>query len=616
MHATISRLPNFARTAQGMADGGIAGQDPCQNPDCASFGVPHPNCQCYAFGGVVQGYADGTPDQPVVDMTPQAPNININVGQPQTLPDPTFGQFMQMQQPPPAVVTPPAPAPNPWEQVSVDPYKQPPPVDTTPQATLAPAMYMDPNAPFRKPDQVEPDRKAFDQRDSQMALLGRQLAEEGNAARVLSNKSADAHQRMGKVDEAVSNTMAEFSQAYTADITTKKDEFDQKWNKWQGTIDDAYKAASKGKIDPNDYWKTKDADGNVTDDGTGKKIMAGIGMIFSGFGQGASGAAGIAAPNMAMMVIDKAIDRNIDAQKANLAQANNMFRMAVDAAGNLEQGAKTYAGLAHMAVAGQLEALAQKSNSLTARDRALIAANQERQKGIFLSLDAKGKALDNMMKRQQFLWTYQMQDMMRPNDSEYGRSNDWFQNQKYAEVYGPTAIRLWDGNGDPAGRHVAAPNAAIATELNKQGEFTAMMTKSVNDLLSPIRRPTAQDPNPPRLIDAYNEPKGNPEMYNQAHVLVNNIQTAAKGLGIDGKAIGLSDSAWSVMPASWDLSNIATLKQLEKTQQENYHRNMMSVVPRAQQYEVSRSQWAAQTNQGRAAQAKARADAKRPPLTP
>src|ERR1700690_615034 len=61
--------------------------EPCKNPNCKSYGQPHPNCRCYAEGGVVENYcgmprahhknceyyAEGGPVEP-----PQAPPPPLN----------------------------------------------------------------------------------------------------------------------------------------------------------------------------------------------------------------------------------------------------------------------------------------------------------------------------------------------------------------------------------------------------------------------------------------------------------------------------------------------------------------------------------------------------------
>jgi hypothetical protein len=86
-------------------------------------------------------------------------------------------------------------------------------------------------------------------------------------------------------------------------------EANTQYQKVQQAADEASKAA---KIDPNNFWNTRS---------TGQKIAAAIGIALGGIGGGMSGHGG----NTAMDVINKAIDRDIDAQKFNADQKGRNF---------------------------------------------------------------------------------------------------------------------------------------------------------------------------------------------------------------------------------------------------------------------------------------------------
>ena len=73
------------------------------------------------------------------------------------------------------------------------------------------------------------------------------------------------------------------------------------------------------KIDPNKYWDESGA-GPI-----GSRIIAGLGILFSGYGQGRAGAGGLNIGNSALQVIQQGIDRSIDAQKANLGKKQSML---------------------------------------------------------------------------------------------------------------------------------------------------------------------------------------------------------------------------------------------------------------------------------------------------
>jgi hypothetical protein len=74
------------------------------------------------------------------------------------------------------------------------------------------------------------------------------------------------------------------------------------------------------KVNPNQFFESKD---------TGQKILAGIGMLFSGIGSGLTGK-----PNLAMDVINRAIDRDIDAQKFNINKKQNYLSYYVKKTGD------------------------------------------------------------------------------------------------------------------------------------------------------------------------------------------------------------------------------------------------------------------------------------------
>lgn len=75
----------------------------------------------------------------------------------------------------------------------------------------------------------------------------------------------------------------------------------------------ADQAAQASKINPNQFWESRS---------TPQKIMAAIGIALGGIGGGLSGHGG----NAAMDVINKAIDRDIDAQKFNANQKQAAFQ--------------------------------------------------------------------------------------------------------------------------------------------------------------------------------------------------------------------------------------------------------------------------------------------------
>ena len=125
------------------------------------------------------------------------------------------------------------------------------------------------------------------------------------------------------------------------------------------------------KIDPNHYWQEK---------GTGGKIMGAIGILFSGLGAGMQAAGGHAAPNMAMQIIQNNIDRDIDAQKANLGTKKSMLNDIYRQTNDLRLAEAETRLYANEMVHSQGVKLAASLNSDTAKAKAaeLLAISRQR----------------------------------------------------------------------------------------------------------------------------------------------------------------------------------------------------------------------------------------------
>ena len=78
-----------------------------------------------------------------------------------------------------------------------------------------------------------------------------------------------------------------------------------------------------GKVDPNRLW---------SEASTGAKIGAVIGMLFSGIGAGVTGK-----ENMAIANLNKMIDRDVEAQKANIQNKQNLFSKYMAQLGDTRQ---------------------------------------------------------------------------------------------------------------------------------------------------------------------------------------------------------------------------------------------------------------------------------------
>lgn len=119
---------------------------------------------------------------------------------------------------------------------------------------------------------------------------------------------------------------------------------------------------SNSHIDPNRYMGNMD---------TGKKFLTGIGMILSGFGGGASGQG-----NMAEAMLQRNIDRDIDAQKADLGKKQNLLAANLADFGNLHDATNMTRVMMNDQLANQLKTAEAQAISPMAKARAQMARGQ------------------------------------------------------------------------------------------------------------------------------------------------------------------------------------------------------------------------------------------------
>ncbi len=104
--------------------------------------------------------------------------------------------------------------------------------------------------------------------------------------------------------------------AYQANLNAQRDaqiKYKQHFDAMNAERQNVIQDINNGHIDPEHYW-TGDKDGN----GSHSKIAAGIGMILGGLNPTGSG-------NAAINYLKYQMDRDIDAQKTNLAQKNSLL---------------------------------------------------------------------------------------------------------------------------------------------------------------------------------------------------------------------------------------------------------------------------------------------------
>ena len=150
---------------------------------------------------------------------------------------------------------------------------------------------------------------------------------------------------------------------YQQDLIARDIEWKQSTQDITNKIRQTTNELAQAKIDPNKYL------GEMS---TAGKISSMLGLIMGGIGGGLSGTGG----NVALDVLNKSIDRDIDAQKAAINQKNTLLSGYYKEYGNMKDAEMMTRATMQDLVSYQLKELAAKSQDPMAKARALQAAGQ------------------------------------------------------------------------------------------------------------------------------------------------------------------------------------------------------------------------------------------------
>lgn len=180
-----------------------------------------------------------------------------------------------------------------------------------------------------------------------------------------SKQSQGAHEIAGAQSQQAKDAGKAY-EAYQLAIDKQATDHAIAVKKIQGEMQENYNAVMAGKIDPNRVWNNTSTAGQVG---------SLVGVLLSGIGSGLTGQS-----NMAMDVINKAIDRDIEAQKQDLGKQKTLYSMNLQKYGN-EQAADAATRL-HLGtvLSGQLAIGAAKSGSAEAMARANMFDGQMMEK--------------------------------------------------------------------------------------------------------------------------------------------------------------------------------------------------------------------------------------------
>jgi hypothetical protein len=174
------------------------------------------------------------------------------------------------------------------------------------------------------------------------------------------NKEAEA-------ERLQSSLRIQAEQQYQQDIQNEQKSWDDRSQSMQSDIQHTIDDIKSGQINPNHYMENRS---------TPQKIAGIIGMIIGGAGAGAG------RPNPAVQMMQYQIDKDIDAQKTNLASQNNILAGYQDKYKNAASAEAMTRATLMGHYASQLQSAADTAADPMSRARALAAKSQLQQQMI------------------------------------------------------------------------------------------------------------------------------------------------------------------------------------------------------------------------------------------
>ena len=161
--------------------------------------------------------------------------------------------------------------------------------------------------------------------------------------------------------EAEAQAQANFTYQQTKNLKRYQDSANEIKNHIDGVTQDYM----NGHIDPNDYWAHK---------GTGERIGTAIGLLLGGMGAGV-----LRQENPVLKQMNLEIERNLDAQRANLGKQHNVLSALTQQYGNQLTAEHVFRAANASVLAGQIAQAASKSNAAQALPAAQMAIGQLQQ---------------------------------------------------------------------------------------------------------------------------------------------------------------------------------------------------------------------------------------------
>lgn len=376
MRKSLDSLPMHSDQRPMFAHGGEVGH-PCKNRACKSFGVAHPNCRCYglAKGGEVgymcskdsmhkedceyfmPKYAEGTLDvQPMDRYTrdslslPKTPEAAALMEERKAFVDKAIEDAQQSKMNQAALagmavdlpgVTPPPSAPQ-----AIMPSEEP----TVPAPSELMASTPMPSLPASTPMPSSPSGLSGKMGESSASLMD---AYNKQVAGHLAEADVAAKVAKEQATQLAANAKAQQELMASNDAKTKELDAERK-----AFVEDL----KNGHVDPGRFM------GNLSTD---QKMSVSLGLALGGIGSTLAGG-----PNQVMDFVNKLIDRDIDAQKADLGKRETLLSANLKQYGNLREATDMTRVMLLDHAKTTTEQIAAKNGGAMAKARAQVVIGQ------------------------------------------------------------------------------------------------------------------------------------------------------------------------------------------------------------------------------------------------
>ena len=159
-----------------------------------------------------------------------------------------------------------------------------------------------------------------------------------------------------KAQGALGKAEADLAARQQKDIETLQNDYNTKFSQIDTERQAIMQDIANKRIDPNRVWSSKSDLG---------KVSTAVGLILGGIGGGAAGG-----ENMALSFLNKQIDRDIEGQKTDMAQKNNLLKATMEQFGNLKDATSMAKLMYTDMYAAKLQEAAAKSKDPMAQARA------------------------------------------------------------------------------------------------------------------------------------------------------------------------------------------------------------------------------------------------------